>query len=66
MKRVIEIVEAAKKLRIEYLTLYAFSTENWKRPKEEVDGLMKLLVEYIRIELDESNKNNVKIKLWEI
>lgn len=62
MKRVIEIVEVAEKLNIEYLSLFAFSTENWKRPKEEVEGLMKLLVEYIRIELDRIHKNNIKIQ----
>ncbi|MCF6463304.1 isoprenyl transferase [Clostridium sp. Cult1] len=62
MKRVIEIVEVAEKLNIKYLSLYAFSTENWKRPKEEIDGLMKLLVQYIRIELDRIHKNNVKIQ----
>ena len=56
MKRVIEIVEVAEKLNIKYLSLYAFSTENWKRPKEEIDGLMKLLVQYIRIELEEFTK----------
>lgn len=62
MRRVIEIVEVAEKLNIKYLSLYAFSTENWKRPKEEIDGLMKLLVQYIRIELDRIHKNNVKIQ----
>ncbi len=63
MKRVIEIVEASTKLGIEYLTLYAFSTENWKRPMNEIDGLMKILVIYIRNELDRLIKNNVKINI---
>lgn len=62
MKRVIEIVEIAEKLNIKYLSLYAFSTENWKRPKEEIEGLMKLLVQYIRIELNRIHKNNIRIQ----
>ncbi|CCQ93046.1 undecaprenyl pyrophosphate synthase [[Clostridium] ultunense Esp] len=62
MKRVIEIVEVAEKLDIKYLSLYAFSTENWKRPKEEIESLMKLLVQYIRNELDRIHKNNVRIQ----
>lgn len=53
---------SANDLGVKVLTLYAFSTENWKRPKEEIDGLMKLLVQYIRIELDRIHKNNVKIQ----
>ena len=44
---VIEVVKAAKEIGIEYLTLYAFSTENWKRSEEEVSGLMNLLREYL-------------------
>ncbi|MFD3156554.1 isoprenyl transferase [Haloimpatiens sp. FM7330] len=56
-----EIVKECNKLGIGYLTLYAFSTENWKRPKEEVGALMKLLVEYLRKEFEELNKNNVVI-----
>ncbi|MDR7869936.1 MAG: isoprenyl transferase [Tissierellaceae bacterium] len=63
MKRVVEIVEASTKLGIKHLTLYAFSTENWKRPKTEVEGLMKILVFYIRNELDRLIKNNVKIHI---
>jgi len=62
MKRVIDIVETAEKLNIKYLSLYAFSTENWKRPKEEIEGLMKLLVRYIEIELERIHKNNIKIQ----
>lgn len=56
-----EIVKECNKLNIEYLTLYAFSTENWKRPKDEVNSLMKLLVEYLRNEFEELNRNNVII-----
>lgn len=63
MERVIEIVETASQLGIKYLTLYAFSTENWKRPKNEIDGLMKILVLYIKRELDKLCKNNVKLNI---
>lgn len=63
MKRVVEIVEVANQLGIECLTLYAFSTENWKRPQEEIDGLMKILVFYIRNELDRLTRNNVKLNI---
>ncbi|MBU5426565.1 isoprenyl transferase [Tissierella pigra] len=63
MERVIEIVSAASNLGIKYLSLYAFSTENWKRPMEEVQGLMKILVQYIAKELDKLHKNNVKVQI---
>lgn len=63
VERVKEIVEVAGNLGIPYLTLYAFSTENWGRPKEEIDTLMKLLVEYLRKELNTLHKNNVKINI---
>ena len=56
-----KIVKEADRLGIQYLTLYAFSTENWKRPKLEVDALMNLLVTYLRNEIDELHKNNVKL-----
>ena len=55
------IVEGCAELGVEYLTLYAFSTENWDRPKNEVDGLMTLLVETIRKEVPTLNKNNIKL-----
>lgn len=61
VKTVREIVKACSELGIKYLTLYAFSTENWKRPLEEVNFLMDLLVEYLSKEVNELNKNNVKI-----
>lgn len=57
-----EIVKESSRLGIKYLTLYAFSTENWKRPKEEVNTLMKLLVEYLKKEFNELNAQNVIIK----
>lgn len=56
-----KVVKEADRLGIKYLTLYAFSTENWKRPKLEVDALMNLLVTYLRNEIDELHKNNVKL-----
>lgn len=55
------IVEAAAELGIEYLTLYAFSTENWDRPEDEVAGLMELLVATIKKEVPTLNKNNIKL-----
>jgi undecaprenyl diphosphate synthase len=54
-------LKAATKAGVQYLTLYAFSTENWNRPKEEVDALMNLLVDTIIGELDELNKNEVRL-----
>ncbi|MCK4921948.1 MAG: isoprenyl transferase [Bacteroidales bacterium] len=56
-----ETVEAAAELGIKYLTLYAFSTENWNRPQEEVDALMILLVQTIRSEMDTLQKNKVSL-----
>lgn len=55
------IVEGAAELGIEYLTLYAFSTENWDRPEYEVVGLMELLVSTIRKEVESLNKNNIRL-----
>lgn len=55
------IVEGCAELGVEYLTLYAFSTENWDRPAYEVTGLMELLVETIRTETETLNKNNIKL-----
>ena len=55
------ITEGCAELNIEYLTLYAFSTENWDRPDYEVNGLMELLVDTIRKETDTLNKNNIKL-----
>lgn len=55
------IVEGAAEINIEYLTLYAFSTENWDRPQYEVTGLMELLIDTIRKEVPTLNKNNIKL-----
>jgi undecaprenyl diphosphate synthase len=55
------IVEGAAELGIKYLTLYAFSTENWDRPEYEVTGLMELLVDTIRKEVPTLNKNNIRL-----
>jgi undecaprenyl diphosphate synthase len=57
------IIRTAGELGIKYLTLYAFSAENWNRPKEEVDALMKYLVHYLKTETPELNKNNVKLEV---
>ena len=56
------ITEAAAELGIEYLTLYTFSTENWNRPKEEVDALMALLVDTIAKETPTLMKNNIRLE----
>jgi undecaprenyl diphosphate synthase len=56
-----DIVEGCAELGIEYLTLYAFSTENWDRPAYEVTGLMELLVDTIRKEVETLNRNNIKL-----
>ena len=57
------IIRTAGELGIKYLTLYAFSVENWNRPKDEVDGLMKYLVHYLKSETPELNKNNVRLEV---
>jgi undecaprenyl diphosphate synthase len=56
-----DVVEGAAELGIQYLTLYAFSTENWDRPAYEVSGLMELLVDTIRKEVPTLNKNNIRL-----
>jgi len=58
-----EVVKACRDLGIEYLTLYAFSSENWKRPETEVAGLMDLLRLFIRRELDDLSRNGVCIRM---
>jgi undecaprenyl diphosphate synthase len=56
-----DIVEGCAELGVEYLTLYAFSTENWERPEYEVIGLMELLVSTIRKEVESLDKNNIRL-----
>src|SRR5712671_5075744 len=57
------IIRTAGELGIKYLTLYAFSVENWNRPKDEVDALMKYLIHYLKTETSELNKNNVRLEV---
>ena len=63
MNALTEIVRHSSDLGIGYLTVYAFSTENWKRSEEEVSGIFKLLIVYVKAKLDELCRNNVKIRL---
>lgn len=58
-----EIVKASSALGVKHLTVYAFSTENWKRSIEEVSGIFKLLILYVEKELKELHDNNVKVKI---
>jgi undecaprenyl diphosphate synthase len=57
------IVRACGEVGIKYLTLYAFSVENWNRPQDEVDTLMKYLARYLKSEIGELNKNNVRLEV---
>ena len=57
------IINSSIKNKIKYLTLYAFSTENWKRPKNEIKFLFKLLNNFIDHKIDEFNKNDIKLKI---
>lgn len=58
-----DVTEGCGELGVKYLTLYAFSTENWNRPKEEIDGLMELLVSTLKQEIDHLMENQVKLKI---
>ena len=62
-KTVEEICEIAYKMGVQYLTVYAFSTENWSRPKEEVEALMKLLRNYMKNCLKTAEKNNMCVRV---
>lgn len=62
-KTVEDICEEAYNLGIKYLTVYAFSTENWNRPKDEVDALMKLLRQYMKNSLQRASKNNMCVRV---
>lgn len=62
VKAVREITEGAAELGIEYLTLYAFSTENWNRPRLEVNALMTLLVETLNVEIKTLHENNIRLE----
>src|SRR6266480_6140999 len=57
------IVRACGEVGIKYLTLYAFSVENWNRPKDEVDTLMKYLARFLKTEIGELNRNNVRLEV---
>ena len=63
LKTVEMIIRESIKKKIKFLTLYAFSTENWKRPPKEKNFLFNLLEEYLREKLDELHRNNIKIKI---
>lgn len=63
MKAMTEIVRKASDMGIGFLTVYAFSTENWKRSAEEVSGIFDLLVRYVASELEELNRENVKVRV---
>lgn len=63
MKAMKEIVKCSSTLGVNHLTVYAFSTENWKRSVEEVSGIFKLIVIYVDKELKELHKNNVRVKI---
>lgn len=58
-----DIVEGCAEIGIKYLTLYAFSTENWNRPQDEINGLMELLVSTIRNEIEQLNENNIRLEI---
>lgn len=62
-KTVEQIIEDAHNLGIKYLTVYAFSTENWKRPQDEVNALMKLLKDYLKTCIKRANKNNMRVRV---
>ena len=62
MESVRAVIRAAGEVGVKYLTLYAFSVENWNRPKDEVDTLMKYLARFLKNEIGELNRNNVRLE----
>lgn len=64
MESMTEIVREASNLGVKYLTVYAFSTENWKRSMEEVSGIFRLLVKFVDLDLKELISENVKVKVF--
>ena len=63
LKTVEKIIKESINKKINYLTLYAFSTENWKRPRQEINFLFDLLENFLKNKLDELHKNNIKLKI---
>ena len=62
-RTLLNLVYYANEIGIKYLTVFAFSTENWKRPKEEVDYLMSMPIEFLEENRDKLDKDNIKIKV---
>ena len=58
-----KIIKQTIKYNIKFLTLYAFSTENWKRPKKEINYLFNLLTSFLKDKIDDLNKQNIKLKI---
>ena len=63
MEAMKEIVRKSSHMGIKYLTVYAFSTENWKRTMEEVSGIFKLLVRFVKLDLSELDEENVRVRV---
>ncbi|WP_440634080.1 polyprenyl diphosphate synthase [Candidatus Pelagibacter sp. HIMB1485] len=63
LKTVESIIKVSIKYKIKFLTLYAFSTENWKRPKSEINYLFKLLENFLELKIKKFHKNNIKLKI---
>ena len=59
-----DIATYCRELGVEYLTVYAFSTENWKRPKDEVDTIMSLLEQYLQEAIDTMERDHIRLKIW--
>ena len=59
-----DIATYCRELGVEYLTVYAFSTENWKRPKDEVDTIMELLEQYLQEAIDTMERDHIRLKIW--